>query len=86
VARIFDATSLSLYLRKRAIEKHITMIFIKLGLADAEDVSRCVKAVLLLLARLIRDRAVVGLRLRGASDVKRGASDVEQDRRLATVP
>jgi DNA-binding NarL/FixJ family response regulator len=40
----------SLYLSKRAIEKHINMIFIKLGLADAEDVSRRVKAVLILLS------------------------------------
>jgi DNA-binding NarL/FixJ family response regulator len=39
----------SLYLSKRAIEKHINMIFIKLDLADAGDVSRRVKAVLLLL-------------------------------------
>jgi DNA-binding NarL/FixJ family response regulator len=40
----------SLYLSKRAIEKHINMIFIKLGLAETQDVSRRVKAVLLLLA------------------------------------
>jgi DNA-binding NarL/FixJ family response regulator len=45
------AIAQSLYLSKRAIEKHINMIFIKLGLADAEDVSRRVKAVLLLLAQ-----------------------------------
>jgi DNA-binding NarL/FixJ family response regulator len=44
------AIAQSLFLSKRAIEKHINMIFIKLGLADAEDVSRRVKAVLLLLA------------------------------------
>src|SRR4051794_4154661 len=44
------AIAQSLYLSKRAIEKHINMIFIKLGLTDAEDVSRRVKAVLLLLA------------------------------------
>jgi DNA-binding NarL/FixJ family response regulator len=44
------AIAQSLYLSKRAIEKHINMIFIKLGLADAEDVSRRVKAVLLMLA------------------------------------
>lgn len=44
------AIAQSLYLSKRGIEKHINMIFIKLGLADAEDVSRRVKAVLLLLA------------------------------------
>jgi|SRR4051794_40063040 len=45
------AIAQSLYLSKRAIEKHINMIFIKLGLADTEDVSRRVKAVLLLLAQ-----------------------------------
>jgi DNA-binding NarL/FixJ family response regulator len=45
-----QAIAESLYLSKRGIEKHINMIFIKLGLADAEDVSRRVKAVLLLLA------------------------------------
>jgi DNA-binding NarL/FixJ family response regulator len=44
------AIAQSLYLSKRGIEKHINMIFIKLGLADAQDVSRRVKAVLLLLA------------------------------------
>jgi DNA-binding NarL/FixJ family response regulator len=44
------AIAQSLYLSKRAIEKHINMIFLKLGLADSEDVSRRVKAVLLLLA------------------------------------
>ena len=44
------AIAQSLYLSKGAIEKHINMIFVKLGLAEAEDVSRRVKAVLLLLA------------------------------------
>jgi DNA-binding NarL/FixJ family response regulator len=44
------AIAQSMYLSKRAIEKHINVIFLKLGLADAEDVSRRVKAVLLLLA------------------------------------
>jgi DNA-binding NarL/FixJ family response regulator len=44
------AIAQSLYLSKRGIEKHINMIFIKLGLTDAGDVSRRVKAVLLLLA------------------------------------
>jgi DNA-binding NarL/FixJ family response regulator len=39
----------SLYLTKRAVEKHINSIFMKLGLADAEDVSKRVKAALLLL-------------------------------------
>jgi DNA-binding NarL/FixJ family response regulator len=40
----------SLYLTKRAVEKHINSIFMKLGLADAEDVSKRVKAALLLLS------------------------------------
>ncbi|MBI5103451.1 MAG: response regulator transcription factor [Solirubrobacterales bacterium] len=39
-----------LFLTKRAVEKHINSIFMKLGLADAEDVSKRVKAALLLLA------------------------------------
>jgi DNA-binding NarL/FixJ family response regulator len=40
----------SLYLTKRAVEKHINAIFLKLGLADAQDVSKRVKAALMLLA------------------------------------
>jgi DNA-binding NarL/FixJ family response regulator len=40
----------SLFLTKRAVEKHINSIFMKLGLADAEDVSKRVKATLLLLS------------------------------------
>jgi DNA-binding NarL/FixJ family response regulator len=40
----------SLVLTKRAVEKHINSIFMKLGLADAEDVSKRVKAALLFLA------------------------------------
>jgi DNA-binding NarL/FixJ family response regulator len=40
----------SLVLTKRAVEKHINSIFMKLGLADAEDVSKRVKATLLFLA------------------------------------
>jgi DNA-binding NarL/FixJ family response regulator len=40
----------SLVLTKRAVEKHINSIFLKLGLADAEDVSKRVKAALLFLA------------------------------------
>ena len=41
----------SLFLTKRAVEKHINAIFLKLGLADAEDVSKRVKAALILLAQ-----------------------------------
>jgi DNA-binding NarL/FixJ family response regulator len=40
----------SLCLTKRAVEKHIGAIFLKLGLADAEDVSKRVTATLMLLA------------------------------------
>jgi DNA-binding NarL/FixJ family response regulator len=39
----------SLFLTKRAVEKHINSIFMKLGLADAENVSKRVKATLLFL-------------------------------------
>jgi DNA-binding NarL/FixJ family response regulator len=40
-----------LFLTKRAVEKHINAIFVKLGLTRAEDVSRRVKAALIYLAR-----------------------------------
>jgi DNA-binding NarL/FixJ family response regulator len=40
----------SLVLTKRAVEKHINSIFLKLRLSDAEDVSKRVKATLLFLA------------------------------------
>jgi DNA-binding NarL/FixJ family response regulator len=40
----------SLVLTKRAVEKHINSIFLKLNLAYAEDVSKRVKATLLFLA------------------------------------
>ena len=40
----------SLVLTTRAVEKHISSIFLKLGLTDAEDVSKRVKASLLFLA------------------------------------
>jgi len=39
-----------LVLTKRAVEKHINAIFLKLGLSHAEDVSRRVKAALIYLA------------------------------------
>jgi DNA-binding NarL/FixJ family response regulator len=45
-----SAIAESLFLTKRAVEKHINAIFLKLGLADAEDVSKRVKAALMLLA------------------------------------
>jgi DNA-binding NarL/FixJ family response regulator len=41
----------SLVLTKRAVEKHINSIFMKLGLAGSEDVSKRVKATLIFLAR-----------------------------------
>jgi DNA-binding NarL/FixJ family response regulator len=40
----------SLVLTKRAVEKHINAIFMKLGLSGAEDVSKRVKAALLFLS------------------------------------
>jgi DNA-binding NarL/FixJ family response regulator len=40
----------TLFLTKRAVEKHIHSIFMKLGLGEAEDVSKRVKATLLFLA------------------------------------
>jgi DNA-binding NarL/FixJ family response regulator len=40
----------SLFLTKRAVEKHINAIFLKLGLADAHDVSKRVKAAIMLLS------------------------------------
>jgi DNA-binding NarL/FixJ family response regulator len=40
----------SLVLTKRAVEKHINSIFMKLGLASADDVSKRVKATLVFLA------------------------------------
>ena len=40
-----------LVLSKRAVEKHINAIFLKLGLTTAEDVSRRVKAALIYLAQ-----------------------------------
>ena len=39
-----------LFLTKRAVEKHINAIFLKLGLTEAADVSRRVKAALIYLA------------------------------------
>jgi DNA-binding NarL/FixJ family response regulator len=45
-----SAIAESLVLTKRAVEKHINSIFMKLGLASAEDVSKRVTATLLFLA------------------------------------
>jgi DNA-binding NarL/FixJ family response regulator len=39
----------SLFLTKRAVEKHINSIFFKLNLSGAEDVSKRVKAALMFL-------------------------------------
>ena len=49
------AIAKSLVLSKRAVEKHIHSIFFKLGLTEAEDVSRRVKAALLFLAEEATD-------------------------------
>jgi DNA-binding NarL/FixJ family response regulator len=40
----------SLVLTKRAVEKHINAIFMKLGFAQADDVSKRVKATLMFLS------------------------------------
>jgi len=45
-----SAIAESLYLTKRAVEKHINAIFMKLDLREADDVSRRVKAALIFLA------------------------------------
>jgi DNA-binding NarL/FixJ family response regulator len=45
-----SAIAESLVLTKRAVEKHINAIFMKLGLAQANDVSKRVKATLIFLA------------------------------------
>ena len=44
------AIAQSLFLSKRAVEKHINAIFLKLGLSHDEDVSRRVKAALIYLS------------------------------------
>jgi DNA-binding NarL/FixJ family response regulator len=44
------AIAASLFLTKRAVEKHINAIFMKLGLAQAGDVSKRVKATLMFLS------------------------------------
>lgn len=44
------AIAASLFLTKRAVEKHINSIFMKLNLRDSEDTSRRVKAALIYLA------------------------------------
>jgi DNA-binding NarL/FixJ family response regulator len=45
-----SAIAESLFLTKRAVEKHINAIFMKLGLAVSDDVSKRVKATLMFLA------------------------------------
>jgi DNA-binding NarL/FixJ family response regulator len=45
-----SAIAESLVLTKRAVEKHINSIFLKLGLADVDDVAKRVKAALMFLA------------------------------------
>jgi DNA-binding NarL/FixJ family response regulator len=50
-----QAIAADLFLSKRAVEKHINTIFMKLGLAPAEDVSRRVMAALIYLAGATSD-------------------------------
>ena len=45
-----SAIAEDLFLTKRAVEKHINSIFLKLRLANADDVSKRVKATLMFLA------------------------------------
>jgi DNA-binding NarL/FixJ family response regulator len=49
----------SLVLTKRAVEKHINAVFMKLGLARAEDVSRRVKATLIYLSERETDTSPI---------------------------
>ena len=49
------AIATSLFLTKRAVEKHINAIFMKLNLSTPDDVSRRVKATLLFLGSLEED-------------------------------
>ena len=46
-----QAIAEELFLSKRAVEKHIHSIFMKLGLAQQDEVSRRVKAALIYLPR-----------------------------------
>jgi DNA-binding NarL/FixJ family response regulator len=50
-----SAIAESLFLTKRAVEKHINSIFLKLGLASSDDVSKRVKAALMFLAEVHTD-------------------------------
>ena len=40
----------AVFLSKKAVEKHINAIFMKLGLVESEEISRRVKAALIYLA------------------------------------
>jgi DNA-binding NarL/FixJ family response regulator len=55
-----SAIAESLYLTKRAVEKHINAIFLKLGLADSDDVSKRVKATLMFLSEADVDQPAQG--------------------------
>jgi DNA-binding NarL/FixJ family response regulator len=49
------AIAASLFLTKRAVEKHINAIFMKLNLSSPDDVSRRVKATLMFLGETVED-------------------------------
>jgi DNA-binding NarL/FixJ family response regulator len=51
-----NAIAQSLFLTKRAVEKHINAIFMKLSLRDSDDVSRRVKATLIFLTDMASER------------------------------
>lgn len=53
-----QAIAAKLFLSKRAVEKHINTIFMKLGLSHQDDVSRRVKAALIYLAGVDADGAL----------------------------
>jgi DNA-binding NarL/FixJ family response regulator len=55
-----QAIAAQLFLSKRAVEKHINTIFLKLGLSNQEDVSRRVKAALIYLAGVDADGSPAG--------------------------
>ena len=55
-----QAIAASLFLSKRAVEKHVNVIFMKLGLSHQDDVSRRVKAALIYLAGADADASLAG--------------------------
>ena len=73
------AIAASLFLTKRAVEKHINAIFLKLGLREYEDTSRRVTAALIYLA----DSGSTGFADRVLSRHRRGDGAQQPHRNLA---